>query len=683
MNETCSDSVGSLAPVFEHPSQHILPHLALHSCIEGPCFSLEVSGVREGHELLIQHMRVIGKSLDGATKAVYVFSARIDAIGVEKLTPLLVEIRATRDTQLLYKIFQATQGHSSGDWSIEEPVYENHVQATPLLTIIPSFEEFSKDVGVLSRAFWCPRTGPTDYHEKFEGRLAGWGEFLELRTLVRSALIPSRFITTGFYKVLLPDDPQRSAETSFLQTKQLLSEIALVYRNAGESGLAKFISEYKLTTICDQQYQESHVGIDFGPNAISSRSETDTSLSGVSLRFSIHSTGAHAALYSQNNSAHPLVDISIDPGPRAKALSAAQVRCCLGLIDCITLQRWTPSNRYERRALVALSLCCTSTQLSDGASQTATPNADTLESIGIKASSLPSPPETFFTKEVLRAIHDDPGCVVPKEARTDMHVVTEALKGARWMALALSPNLRFNRPELFSELTLFHLADGTLKVHAHSDLGFSVHGITQLSNNSGTTNLRSLADELYSAFSEQSQVGWSLVYDTIQRISGSANRTTAAGMTAHNLPAALDETDRKSVATAGRLAFVLLRGGDYRLKCVLSPSSKKLWRLTVSSEELRGAVDVLFNAYVVTEIRFRHIAAAAGSRPSWHHLGTIRSQNTDGNPLSHEILLTCLRSYFRDRISPQASFISNPEQLVFEKIARLVHPEGFGVLEVS
>jgi hypothetical protein len=187
-----------------------------------------------------------------------------------------------------------------------------------------------------------------------------------------------------------------------------------------------------------------------------------------------------------------------------------------------------------------------------------------------------------------------------------------------------------------------------------------------------------VCDALLEAFVNQQYIGWHLMYDVIKSVTVPGPGIDRHGLVLHNLPTDIDQSGRKSVETAGRISSLLLRGGDYGLTCHLSPEAYNLWRLTVQSTQLRGAVDIIFDSSAISEMRFRYTSQATIDKQiTWIELGTLKRHRTKHLQPNYDDLIFCIRSYFRDRLTPEASSATHPEISVFKNIANLLRAEGF------
>ncbi len=682
MNDQLPDTAEPLLSEVKEGPSGILPQLTMTSCIEGPCFSLEVTARREYATLVIQRMRVIARSLEGIGRAAYVFSARIDAAGVQKLAPLLVHIHSVKDMQFLQKILQATEGHSAGYWSIEPLDVAVTDSSCGLLHLIPSFEDFCKDIGVLSREFWCPRHQGQQCDEKLEARISGGGEFVELRIFARTRGHDSWDTMTHYWKALLPDEPCRSLNDSFRQVKLLLEEFARAYTACGSAGIYKRLSAHNLTAVhgsYGQQEGQTVVNLDDRDGLVLPDIGTIAVPSiRASIRYQISPENADISLYSDNSPERSLVDIHVSPSQTGKIMGASHIRCCLGLFKCLRDQRWTPINRFEQRSVQKLVPQPSSAITSAQPLKTGGHSEDALCSVAVSATTRPARPEVFLTTEGCRQLMDNPNCHVPDQARSDPDFVEEALKGCQWIRIELIYNLRRQRPELFSNLTIFRFPDGSLKIHASSDLGFSLTGVTAGDTDQATHTSFDVCDALCQTLADQQHSGWHLMYDVLRTVALPRSGIDRHSLVMHNLPASIDESTHKSVEAAGRIASLLLRGGDYGLTCHLSLEAYNLWRLTVQSAQLRGAVDIIFDSSTISEMRFRYTSQVEIDRQTtWIELGTLKQQRTKHQQLNYDELIFCIRSYFRDRLTPEASSATNPESSVFKNIASLLRAEGF------
>ncbi|MEY4668639.1 MAG: hypothetical protein RL518_1338 [Pseudomonadota bacterium] len=681
MNEQSSDTLDPCAFPLEGDQQRILPNLALHSRIDGPCFSLEVTASREGAELVIQKMRVVGRSLDGIARAAYTFTARIDRYGADKLAPLLRYAPSTKDPQFLYGIFQATEAHSVGDWSVEPLQGEAPGASWEIQPIVPAFEDFCKDVGALSRDFIVSPRGVDDCREKLEMRLSGWGESVELRVMTRVGDEPKLFAPTTTFRVLLPNNSQRTLEESSQQVKGLLEDMARAYIDQGVDGVIQFLSTQSFTVLYEDEAHDRRKRASWcqhGGCWVAARGEISAPWMQARIRYKIDADRARLAVHSTEPLNHPLVDLRISAGQERKALAASQIRAIFALIDCLRHQRWTPRNRFETRVLECLS-ASTATQSSlEQGSQSRVPSHEALQSLVIAGESFPCQPDAFFTPDVWLQLRNDPRCFAPSLAVSENTTITEAVQGAQWITLELSPALRRKRPELYSTVRIYHRRDGTIKVHATNDLGLSITGSTTRNSQSMLHTLRDVGDAIYRALVGQQHFGWYVMNDAVRSITERGGREDATDFAAINVPVAVDATAKTCVATAGRLASLLLRGGDYGLKCALAPRGEGPWQLTVLSAELRGSVGITITESGISELRFGYtpVSPARGIDGSVE-VGTLRCHTPGGSKVSHETLLLCVRSYFRERMSPEASMATNPAALVFQNISRLLRGDGF------
>lgn len=684
MNESSTDQLTSIDFPPSVQGTRGLPRLALQSSVQGPCFSLEVVALREGADLRIEQMRVVGSSLDGVPRVAYTFTEAIDAAGVTKLAPLLVQISATNDPLFLSKLIQATEGHSVGEWSAEA-LTDGIAYGSSLRPIIPPFEAFAKDVGILSREFTCRSFQRANFSEMLEARIATWGEFIELRTWTSRETFGSRFVPVDLVKVLLPADENRALHQSYVEAKRLVEDIAKAHSMGGFEAVCKFLAEHNLTVIqvstCDMGGPLKISSVAVGGQLIAACSEVPAPGMEAFVRYHLNERSADIQLCSESAVQKPLVELRISSGDDNKSLSATHIRCIVGLVDCLRSQRWKPETRYERILLEKLLLLPVAEVADREPSRGKTPSEEALASLSYTAIAYPSDPESFFSPEVHRHLKADPRCFISNHGNSDPLIVSEALKGARWIAIELAPQIRRRNPHQFWKLELFYLSDDTLRVRAVNDLGGSVQVTTgRFSQTKSDHSRQYLGDLLYRALTDQELSGWTVLYDSIQAIATPDCEDHLGDVVVRHLPDVTDEVARQGVERAGRIAFLLLRGGDYGLKCGLALADGHQVQLSSYSTDLRGAVDIVLEGSTVTELRFYHIEKGLVIPGAlWERVGTLRCSESAKHPLPDSALVRSIRSYFRDRLGPEASVGARPEGDTFWQIARTLEREGFVV----
>jgi hypothetical protein len=641
--------------------------------------------VRDGDELNIQRMQVVGRSLEGVNWVVYTFTEKIDVEGVNKLTPLLLDIKSTNDPQFLLKVLQVTEGHSSGDWSCAPLEVFSSARFLDIPPIIPSFEVFARDVGILSREFWYPRRLDPECNEKIEARLSSRGEFVEVRLLVRHGELNAPYFVDQQLKVLLRDDADKPLEASYRQARQLLKDVVRSYIDDGEAGVVRFLSVQKLTAIhrSNSAWSRKHESVcnDLRGGMIPDQGECSAQLLGAVVRYRILSDRAEIRLHSNDQSAgFCFVEIDVVSKHQGQELSASDVRFSIELIESLCSQCWEPFDRINKRVCEKLLLCPPERDASRQWEQNTTTREEALSSLMVTAASRPSWPETFFTSDGLRLLMGDRRCFMSKDVCSDVRIVREAVRGAQWVSIELADYLKRARPELFSKVTIFRHPHRGLKVYASNALGLSISGSTRIDDSSRADCECQIGDAVHRAFTDQERFGWYHLYEMIRSIAEPADQAEAGVFEAMHIPEVLQKGDCTSVEVAGRLAALLMRGGDSGLTCALAPQSDGCWRLTASSLELRSAVVVVLAKSLLKEIHFRYMPKGlAETQHMWLEVGALQCQRLVSIDRGQEMLLRCIRSYFRDQNTPEASVTSHPEARAFRNIASLLKEQGFKV----
>lgn len=665
MNDTVSPP--SDADEFGPSAQYVasLPEVKLHSRIDGPCFVLEVEGRKAEGRLSIDRMRVVGSSVDGVARAAYTFEGRLDPLGVVQLSPLLTHRTATRDVQFLAGVLQATECFSASDWKAAE------LQAASpagIRSVIPSFEEFCADPGLLSRNFFSERFVEGGSCERLEAQISGAGEFVEVRLLAESHRGGGAWLLKDYFKALLPSNPGRSVSAVYDQVRQLLESATGEWLRRGRDGIEAYFLAQKCDVICRRRQggdplSESDVG---GAALVQDCGETIIPSARLRLRYQIAPGWARVSVESGSGIGSSSAEITFNCDKRSKALSASQVRCVVGLLRCVVQQRWAPQNEFEAFMLG---------RLQGNSTRSATHAPGSMQALEISIVGLMADATRFFSEKGCQLLADEGRCVEDKQALSSPKVLLAILSGAQVFALTLSESMACKRPELFVRLTLLHRADGSLQVVASSGLGAEVTATLRVAEDPLDSSKRATCDRLYEVFSNQYRDDWSAVYNTIK---GLAAATGGDSFSTSLLPTCLDFGSKINVEIAGRLAYLLTRGRDQGMRCSLTKAGEAAIQLSALSLDLGAAVEVEIDEAEVVQVRFLHQSQKGGlGSARWSELGVVRRKPSCVRREVLAEIVSCLRTFFRDPNGAEATVHASPAATVFrEVVGRLAH-EGF------
>jgi hypothetical protein len=664
MNDTGAYVLDDAESAISPDDVTALPEVRLNARIEGPCFVLQVEGKKVEGELLIQHMRVIGSSIDGVPRVAYTFQGPIDALGVAQLSPLLTQITTTGDVQFLKGIFQTTESFATADWKAEplQPVTPAGIRS-----VVPTFEAFCGDPGLLSRDFWCVRNLEDDSSERLEAQISGAGEFVEVRLFVEGSKGQDIWLLRDYFKALLPSEPGRSVTTSYGLASKLLEATAREWASVGRGGIEAVFSEWRCDVL-KRGHEEGQLRTraSGGVVVISDSGGCEIPSIGLRLRYQITPEWAQVSVESQVGIGSSRAEIRVTHEKRAKGLSASQVRCVIGLLSCIAQQRWVPENEFEAYMLERLQ-------------GHRTPNGSyapgSMQALELSIAYTMTDPATFFSKEATLLLASDKRCEEEPQALASPKLLLDVLRGAQVLALTLAESVARRRPELFSGLVLAQWPDGSVHVACTSRLGGEMSAILLLSKDSTVQSKTVICDLLYEAFANQEQRDWFTVCETIRRFAvvPGGSPTVKAHPTS-----LLDSGLRASVTTAGRLAYLLSRGRDTGMQCALSTTEGGKVKLCAFSFELCAAVEVVFDRAQLLSLRFLHQPEREGHGPvRWSELGVLQRPLgcLGGGPLDE--VVSCARSFFRDPHGTEAAMHASPAGRVFQQIVERLAPEGF------